>query len=127
MSFRDLWRMCLNNLWRRKSRTILTILGVMIGCMSIVVMVSIGVALDVSQKKMLEDMGDLQMITIYPNYDPQSKIKLDESMLKNIQAIPGVVAASGKFEIQDYPIQVSTGSNGRYEALYAPVDRKSVV
>lgn len=53
MSFRDLWRMCLNNLWRRKSRTILTILGVMIGCMSIVVMVSIGVALDVSQKMVL--------------------------------------------------------------------------
>ena len=121
MSFRDLWRMCLNNLWRRQSRTILTILGVMIGCMSIVIMVSIGVALDVSQKKMLEDMGDLQMITIYPNYDPQSKTKLDESMLKNIQAIPGVVAASGKFEIQDYPIHVSTGSNGRYEALYTPV------
>ncbi|TGY65558.1 ABC transporter permease [Dubosiella muris] len=121
MTFRDLWRMCLNNLKRRKSRTILTVLGVMIGCMSIVVMVSIGVAMDASQKKMLESMGDLRMITIYPNYDPTSQTKLDEAALDSIKAIPGVQAASGKFEIQDYPITISTGSNGRYEAMYAPL------
>ena len=85
MTFRDLWRMCLNNLKRRKSRTILTVLGVMIGCMSIVVMVSIGVAMDASQKKMLESMGDLRMITIYPNYDPTSQTKLDEAALVHLK------------------------------------------
>lgn len=118
MSFRDLWHMCISNLKRRKSRTILTVLGVMIGCMSIVVMVSIGVAVDQSQKRMLDEMGDLKLITIYPNYDPSSTTQLDETAIETIKQIPGVQAASGKFEIQDYSINISHGTNDRYQTMY---------
>ena len=38
MKFSDLLKMSLSSLWRRKLRTILTILGVIIGTASIVVM-----------------------------------------------------------------------------------------
>lgn len=119
MTFRDLWHMCLNNLKRRRSRTILTVLGVMIGCMSIVIMVSIGAGLSVSQEKMLAQMGDLRQITIYPNYDPSAQaVKLDEQTIAQIQAIPNVQAATGKFEITDYPVRITSGTNGRYETAY---------
>lgn len=45
MQRRDLIRVCLQNLLRRKSRTLLTVLGVIIGCCSIVIMVSIGIGM----------------------------------------------------------------------------------
>ena len=41
MSFYDLMSMSLGNLWRRKLRTILTVLGVLIGTTSIVAMLSL--------------------------------------------------------------------------------------
>ncbi|MEG1781981.1 MAG: ABC transporter permease [Oscillospiraceae bacterium] len=48
MKISDLLRLSTDNLKRRKGRTFLTVLGVVIGTCSIVMMVSIGVALDKS-------------------------------------------------------------------------------
>ena len=48
MKFRDLLRLSTSNLFKRKLRTILTILGVTIGVASIVVMVSLGLGLSLS-------------------------------------------------------------------------------
>ena len=45
MKFLDLLRMSSGNLWKRKVRTVLTVLGVVIGVASIVVMVSLGLGL----------------------------------------------------------------------------------
>ena len=42
MKFLDLLRMSSSNLWKRKVRTILTVLGVVIGVASIVVMCLLG-------------------------------------------------------------------------------------
>ena len=46
MRFSDLLMMSVNNLRRRKLRTFLTVLGVIIGTASIVVMVSLGIGLN---------------------------------------------------------------------------------
>ena len=48
MSTRDLIDMALRNLRKRKLRTALTILGVIIGTTSIVVMISIGIGMNKS-------------------------------------------------------------------------------
>ncbi|MBR5488115.1 MAG: ABC transporter permease, partial [Firmicutes bacterium] len=64
MKFTDVARMCFDNLKRRKGRTILTVLGVFIGCTSIVVMVSIGIGMTESTNQMLEEMGDLSIIEV---------------------------------------------------------------
>lgn len=64
MSRNDIFRMCLQNLMRRKSRTFLTVLGVLIGCCSIVIMVSLGIGMKESQDKLLAQMGDLTIITV---------------------------------------------------------------
>ena len=49
MKMHDLLIMSINNLRRRKLRTVLTVLGVVIGTASIVVMVSLGIGLSVSR------------------------------------------------------------------------------
>lgn len=54
MKIHDLFAMAVSNLKQRKSRTLLTSIGVMIGCTSIVVMVSIGFGLSESMTTMLE-------------------------------------------------------------------------
>lgn len=65
MRIKDLFTMAFMNLWRRKLRTFLTVLGVVIGCTSIIVMVSFGLA----QKKQLEELtgssSSFQSITVY--------------------------------------------------------------
>ena len=64
----DLLSISLRNLWRRKLRTFLTVLGVVIGATSIIIMISLGLAIEKSQMDIVESMGDLKTITIY---DPQ--------------------------------------------------------
>lgn len=67
MSTRDLFLMALRNLWKRKLRTALTVLGVVIGTASIVVMVSIGIGMNQGFAQQLESWGSLQVINVYPS------------------------------------------------------------
>ncbi len=64
MSFYDLMTMSLGNLWRRKLRTVLTVLGVLIGTTSIVAMLSLAFGM----KQMIMDeyasMGSVTQIMI---------------------------------------------------------------
>ena len=72
--------MCLQNLMRRKSRTFLTVLGVLIGCCSIVIMVSLGIGMKESQDKLLAQMGDLTIITVNAPQGGRGKMKLDDAL-----------------------------------------------
>ena len=54
MKFIDLLKMSIANLNRRRLRTSLTVLGVIIGTTSVVTMVSLGIGLDDLQTKMLK-------------------------------------------------------------------------
>ncbi len=65
MTFRDLLKMSISSLWRRKLRTILTILGVVIGTASIVVMISLGLGLNKANMEQIEQSGGLTTITVY--------------------------------------------------------------
>jgi ABC-type antimicrobial peptide transport system permease subunit len=67
MNSLDLALMGIKNLLRRKARTILTVLGVLIGTASIVVMVSLGLGMNRAFEQQLESYGSLTMIDIY-NY-----------------------------------------------------------
>ena len=63
MRFLDLLRMSSSNLWKRKVRTVLTVLGVVIGVASIVVMISLGLGLSRTQMEQMESYGSLTQIT----------------------------------------------------------------
>ncbi|MFR0960796.1 MAG: ABC transporter permease [Dorea sp.] len=64
MSWIDLLRMSASNLKRRKLRTFLTVLGVVIGTASIVVMVSLGLGLQKSVYDEMEQSGGLTTINV---------------------------------------------------------------
>ena len=67
MKLFDMIIMCLRNLWRRKGRTLLTVIGVIIGCCAIIVMISLGQGMNAAMDNMLASWGDLNAITIYGN------------------------------------------------------------
>lgn len=64
MKFFDLLRMSISNLWKRKLRTVLTVLGVVIGITSIVVMIALGNGLKQS------------MLDNYSNYTSMTQIRI---------------------------------------------------
>ena len=64
MNWKDLLRMSLSNLKRRRLRTFLTVLGVLIGTASIVVMISLGLGLQQSLYREVEQSGGLTMIRV---------------------------------------------------------------
>lgn len=65
MSWMELLRMSASNLRRRKLRTFLTVLGVVIGTASIVVMISLGLGMQKSMYEELEEYGGMKNIKVY--------------------------------------------------------------
>lgn len=65
MNWMDLLRMSGSNLRRRKLRTFLTVLGVVIGTASIVVMVSLGLGMQQAMYQEIEQYGGLTTINVY--------------------------------------------------------------
>ncbi|MBO4506678.1 MAG: ABC transporter permease [Lachnospiraceae bacterium] len=63
----DLIRMGLRNLFRRKARTILTIVGVVIGTVSIVVMISVGIGMNKSFESSVLENGSMTIINVSAN------------------------------------------------------------
>lgn len=97
MRFIDLLRMSAANLWRRKLRTFLTVLGVIIGTASIVVMISLGLGLSKSTMEQYEQSGGLTTITVYEGMTSetdQSAGKLTDNTVEEIQNIPHVEIVS---------------------------------
>lgn len=100
MSNRDLMRMGFGNLLRRKTRTILTVLGVIIGTCSIVVMLSLGIAMDRGFQEQLAYMGDLTLIEVYDHGQMEMGRStrgsqgngLDDQEVDRFWEIPGVKA-----------------------------------
>ena len=64
MRWIDLLRMSSNSLKRRKLRTFLTVLGVVIGTASIVVMISLGPGLQESMYQEIEQSGGVTSLTV---------------------------------------------------------------
>ena len=99
----DLISMAAKNLMRRKSRTFLTMLGVLIGTTSIVVMVSLGIGLQESQEAMYAQWGSMNEITVsqsYQGYQSSSSseeekeviVALNDEALEYFQSLDGVTA-----------------------------------
>lgn len=94
MKFLDLFIMSVNNLRRRKLRTALTVLGVVIGTASIVVMVSLGVGMNQTLMEQISGSGSLTEITIYQRggmggENPEDSYITDKT-IKLLEKIPHV-------------------------------------
>ncbi len=115
MKISDLLGLSFGNLKRRKGRTILTVLGVIIGTCSIIMMVSIGVALDKSFDDMMTGMGDLTMIEVY-NWSGNSDVDpLTDDVIDGFQSIANVKVATPLYYF-NYNASLFSGSNDKYRA-----------
>ena len=100
MSFVDLLRTAFLNLWRRKLRAFLTVLGMVIGTSSIVVMVSLGIGMRESMVESYASMGSLTNITVMSyrfnetadGRGDYEEVKLNKKSVEAFKKIPGVVA-----------------------------------
>ncbi len=124
----DLIRMALKNLWRRKLRTFLTILGVIIGISSILIMMSLGYGMTEGFKNEMSQWGSLNVINVYQGYmeymdAPMSKnprgglgqdqVKLDDetvgkfTMIQGVEAVTPILESYFKFVSGKYAAHVS--------------------
>lgn len=121
MKSRDLLKVCFQNLFRHKARTFLTVLGVVVGCCSVIIMISIGIGMKESQEKALSQMGDLTIINVYRLGKGRKAAKLDKHMMTQIKNIDGVEAATPKLTAEQVPLALYAGRNRRYRSTYMTV------
>ncbi len=111
MKFSDLLAMSLNNLRRRKLRTVLTVLGVIIGTASIVVMMSLGIGLNEMQKELISSYGSLTAIQVYSDHywggesGEEEPLYLTEDTVKQMQGIEHVTSVYPLLEVQAMMMQ----------------------
>ncbi len=106
----DILRIAFMNLWRRKLRAFLTVLGMVIGTTSIVVMVSLGIGMQSATQAMFESWGSLTTIDVSSwNYNQEtgmsSEMVLDERAVQTFRQIEGVRAVMP--QVQTYGMLTS--------------------
>jgi len=102
MKISDLMKMGLRNLGRRKARTALTVVGIVIGTISIVVMISIGIGMNQSFRENLMQYGSFTVINMEKNqvsFDEkgnysEKKQKLNDKLIAKLRQIPHVKTVS---------------------------------
>ncbi len=114
MRISDLFRFSTDNLRRRKGRTILTIIGVVVGVCAIVVMVSLGIAVSRATEDMLQDWGDLRTITANRYGAKVGTPPLDDAMVQQFKDMPNVIAATPMYQSQQLSGKMVAGSGGKY-------------
>ena len=105
----DLIRMSIGNLWRRKLRTSLTVLGVIIGTSSIVLMISLGLAMSANFKNQVEQWGSLTVIEVYSagggwvdmgGSTGSNSGQLDDKAIEKFKKIPNVQMVIPTIDLQ---------------------------
>lgn len=125
MRISDVISICLRNLTRRKMRTFLTALGVIIGVSLIIIAISIGIGLQSSFEEQLAQWGDLTVINIYnysgSTYYSDGRVEenkegaLNDEIVAQIQAMDGVEIVTPFYQVWD-PSFRYRAKDGRYEA-----------
>lgn len=116
MKARDLITVCLQNLSRHKARTLLTVLGVIVGCCSVVIMISIGIGMKEAQEKALAQMGDLNIIQVYASGRGAKAAKINKKTIEEMKGLAGVEAITPRLSGDSVPITLFGDSGKRYKA-----------
>ena len=108
MKPRDLFRYGCTNLFRRKTRTILTALSMAVGVMCIVVLISVGLGYEQAYRESIEAMGSLTKIDVTPaNSDYGRTAVLNEKAVEAFRGIDGVEAVTPVLQQSAY---IATGN-----------------
>lgn len=115
MRISDLISMTVKNLLRRKTRTLLTVAGVIVGTCSIVLMVSLGIGQTEALEQSIAQMGDLTMIQIYSYGGENSQTVLNDETMQKILAMDGVQAGTPFYTAPNMNLKLYSGKKDRYE------------
>ncbi len=125
MKFSDLVKMGLRNLFRRKARTALTVIGMVIGTISIVIMFSIGYGMRDSFIEQVMENGSMTVITVDTyavhyddegNYIDSGTQTLNAELVDSIKGIEHVASVGGMI-IKS--VQLNCGKYSAYMQVYA--------
>ncbi len=98
MNNKDILQLCFGNLLRRRTRTILSVIGVIIGTTAIIVMLSIGLGLSYGFQEQLESFGNLHTIQVYSwgggGGGGGQDNKLDDRTIAKMEKIDGATCVS---------------------------------
>lgn len=101
MRWIDILSQSLNNLLRRKLRSLLTMLGVVIGTAAIVVTLSLGAGAEKAQMEALESTTNLKLIQVYPFYGNDNSMtgqrrvtKITDGTIRDLRSMEGVTAVT---------------------------------
>ena len=108
MKWKDMLSMALGNLFKRKVRTILTVMGVVIGTCAIVVMMSFGIGIKQTMETMMKNMGDLTVITINNQSQTPDSAALDDKTLEKVKKIKNVVAITPVFYLDPSAVTIKS-------------------
>ncbi len=150
----DVIRFAGGNFLRRKARSALTVLGVVIGTMAVVIMLSIGIGMNKGFEDQISSYGDLRQIRVSELWgsvneetgeweENASREPMDDIALENIRAIKHVKAATPEASywggqlimdntekaqyVQVNGIDVTTMEDFGYEVLYGRLLNESDV
>ena len=131
MKISDQVALAAKNLSRRKGRTALTVIGVVVGTCAVIVMISLGIAQNKAYDEMLQSWGDLTQIQVYgggmgmavsiggvttsASSSSEQPAKLDDALIKAFRSMDHVVAATPYYEGYNLQGRVSAGMNDRYQ------------
>ena len=130
MKWTDLIRLSFTNLWRRKTRTILTMIGTMIGTASIVVMVSLGIGINQGYIDSMAATGELTNITVNSQTyyggggmvsdigtgNSVKAVKLDDALVRKLSQLDHVTVVSPQLDLY---LTLGTGKLQSYYSLTA--------
>ena len=121
----DILSMGMRNLLRRKTRTFLTVIGVVVGATAIVMMVSLGIGMNESLDQMIGNMGDLTIIELR-NYASvrvgeewsSHENKLDDVLVEQIGQMDEVLSVTPYVELWD---GISIHAGRRFQIQWASI------
>lgn len=92
MKFIDMLQTSAVNLWKRKLRSALTIMGVVIGVASIMVMISLGLGLSRSMMDEYSSYGSMTQITVNAPYSSDSAegLRLNNALIEDLKKLDHV-------------------------------------
>ena len=97
----DIVFMSMRSLWRRKLRSSLTILGVLIGTSSIVLMVSMALAMDQNYENQMNQWGALTLIDVTEQSNMEDLVEveeLDDEAIAILESLPYVEKVMPRIE-----------------------------
>lgn len=98
MKTTDILGLSVKNLLRRRTRTILAVIGVVVGTCAIVVMLSIGFGLSEGYQAQIESYGNLHLVQVNKGGGSRGTdgkpLVLDDKCVKQFSTIPGVGGAT---------------------------------